>query len=51
MFKSGNVMAMLESRMFCERLAVELRVIPMLENVVLQLTEEVLVDCVSVWGL
>lgn len=37
--------------MFCERLAEELSDSPMLENVVLQLTEEVRVDCVSDCGL
>ena len=51
MLRSGSVMAMDESRMFCERLAVELSVIPMLENEVLQLTDEVLVLCVIVCGL
>ena len=51
MLRSGSVMAMDESRMFCERLAVELSDIPMLEKLVLQLTEEVLVLCVIVCGL
>ena len=44
-------MAMVESRMFWLRLAVELSDRPMLENVVLQLTDDVRVDCVSVCGL
>ena len=44
-------MAMEESRMFWLRLAVELSVRPMLENVVLQLTDDVRVLCVMVWGL
>ena len=35
MFKSGNVMAMDESRMFCERFIEVDSDIPMLENVVL----------------
>ena len=48
MFRSGKVIAMDESRIFCERFAVELSDIPMLEKVVLQLTEEVLVLCVIV---
>ena len=47
-FKSGKVMAILESRMFWLRLAVELRVMPILENVVLQLIEDVRVLCVIV---
>ena len=37
--------------MFCERLAEELRVMPMLEKPVLQLTDEVRVLCVMVCGL
>ena len=44
-------MAILESRIFCERLAEELSDSPMLEKVVLQLTEEVRVDWVSDCGL
>ena len=51
MLRSGSVMARVESTMFCERLAVELSVMPMLENVVLQLTDDVRVDWVSVCGL
>ena len=51
MLRSGSVIAMVESRMFWLRLAVELSVMPMLENVVLQLTEEVRVDWVSDCGL
>lgn len=51
MLRSGRVMAMLESRMFCERLAVELSESPMLEKVVLHDTEDVRVDWVSVCGL
>ena len=51
MFRSGSVTAIVESTMFCDRLAVELKESPMLENVVLQLTDDVLVDCVSVCGL
>ncbi|RYC76255.1 hypothetical protein G112A_00043 [Candidatus Nanosynsacchari sp. TM7_G1_3_12Alb] len=50
-FRSGSVMAMVESRMFCDRLAVLLSDMPMLENVVLQLTDEVRVLCVIVCGL
>ena len=46
--KRSKVIAMDESRIFCERFAVELSDIPMLEKVVLQLTEEVLVLCVIV---
>ena len=37
--------------MFWFKLAVELMVMPMLEKVVLQLTDEVRVLCVSVCGL
>ena len=44
-------MAIDESRMFWLRLAVELSVSPMLEKVVLQLTDEVRVLCVMVCGL
>ena len=44
-------MAILESRIFCERFADELSDIPILENVVLQLTEDVRVDCVMACGL
>ena len=51
MFKSGKVMAIVESRMFWFKLAVELSESPILEKVVLQFTEEVRVDCVSVCGL
>ena len=51
MLRSGSVMATDESRMFCERLAVELSVIPRLENVVFQLTDEVRVLCVMLCGL
>ena len=50
-FRSGNVIAIDESRMFCERLAELLSDSPRLENVVLQLTEEVRVDWVSDCGL
>ena len=38
-------------RMFCDRLAEELSVMPKLENPVLQLTDEVRVLCVMVCGL
>ena len=51
MLRSGSVMDIVESRMFCERLAVLESERPMLENVVLHDTDEVLVDCVSVCGL
>ena len=44
-------MAIVESRMFCERVAVLDSDRPMLENVVLHDTEDVRVDCVSVCGL
>ena len=49
--RSGSVTDNVESRMFCERLAVELSESPMLENVVLHDTDDVRVDCDSVWGL
>ena len=42
---------MVLSRMFCDRFVVALSDKPMLEKVVLQLTEEVRVDCVKVCGL
>ena len=51
MLRSGSVMLMVESRMFCDRLAVLLSERPMLENVVLHETDDVLVDCVSDCGL
>ena len=51
MFRSGRVMAMLESRMFCERFIELLSDKPILEKVVLQLTEDVRVLCVSACGL
>ena len=41
MLRSGSVIAIDESRMFWLRLAVELMDSPMLENVVLQLTDDV----------
>ena len=50
-FKSGNVIPMVESRMFWFRLTVELSVIPILEKLVLQLTELVRVDWVIACGL
>ena len=46
-----KVMEMVESRMFCARFAVVLNDKPMLENCVLQLTEDVLVLCVISCGL
>ena len=51
MFRSGSVSAMVESRIFWFRFTVELRLMPMLEKLVLQLTDEVRVDCVIDWGL
>ena len=51
MFKSGNVIEMVESRMFCERLADELSDSPMLEKVVLHETDDVRVLCVMACGL
>jgi hypothetical protein len=42
---------MVESRIFWFRFIVELRLMPMLEKVVLQLTDDVRVDCVIDWGL
>ena len=48
---SGSVRAMVVSRMFWLRFTVELSVMPMLEKVVLQLTEDVRVLCVMVCGL
>ena len=44
-------MAIEESRMFCERFAELLSDMPILEKVVLQLTEDVRVLCVSDCGL
>ena len=51
MVRSGSVRAMLESRMFWFRLNDELMSIFRLENLVLHDTDDVLVDCVSAWGL
>lgn len=51
MLRSGSVTASDESRMFWLRLAVALSVMPMLENDVLQFTDDVRVLCVSVCGL
>ena len=48
---SGSVSAMVVLRMFWLRFTVELSVMPMLEKVVLQLTEDVRVLCVMVCGL
>ena len=44
MLRSGKVIAIDESRIFCERLAVLDSDRPMLENVVLHDTDDVLVD-------
>ena len=51
MLRSGNVIAIDESLMFCERLAVELSDKPILENVVLHDTDDVRVDWVRGCGL
>ena len=51
MFRSGNVRATDESRIFCVALAVADSVMPMLLNVVPHDTEDVLVLCVIVVGL
>ena len=51
MFRSGNVRATDESRIFCVALAVAESVMPMLLNVVPHDTEDVLVLCVIVVGL
>jgi hypothetical protein len=50
-FRSGNVRATDESRIFCVALAVAERVMPMLLNVVPHDTDDVLVLCVIVVGL
>ncbi len=51
MFRSGSVIATVVSRMFCARLALDDNDSPMLEKVVLQLTDDVRVDCVMACGL
>ena len=51
MFRSGSSMASVESRMFWVMLVLSPRVIPMLEKVVLQFTDDVRVDCVIACGL
>ena len=45
MLRSGNVIEMEESRIFCERFAEDDRLRPMLENPVLHDTEDVRVLC------
>ena len=45
MLRSGNVIEMVESRMFCERFAEDDKLRPMLEKPVLHDTEEVRVLC------
>ena len=51
MFRSGSVSCMVESRVFCDRFIVVLSERPMLEKLVLQLTDDVRVDCVMSCGL
>ena len=51
MVRVGRPTVMVESRMFCDRLADELILMFRLEKRVLKPTDEVRVDCVLVWGL
>ena len=51
MFRSGNVIEMVVSRMFCDKFMVDESDSPMLEKVVLHDTDEVRVDCVIACGL